>query len=152
MPKLNKTTADKAAKAEADWGEGFQLLDPGDYLAKLSEVESRDGQAAAYWAWKYSVVGHSATLFDNTSLSDKAIGRLGRVFKAFGVSADTDTDMLIGRTVCLRVGKRTIQSGDRKGEMANTVQDVLPASEHPDYTPYGPSPDDYGAYGDTEPF
>lgn len=132
MPKLTKNVAANAAAAADDWDDR-KLLENGIYLAKLVSVESKDGAAGTYWSWKYEAIDSTNFLWDNTSLSEKAIGRMGKVFAAFGVSADTDTDLLLGRTVCLKVSKRTIQSGEKKGQESNQIDSVLPPTEHPDY-------------------
>lgn len=132
MPKLTKTVAQNAAAASETWNDR-KLLDNGVYLAKLLSVESKDGAAGPYWSWKYEEANSTNHLYDNTSLSEKAIGRLGKVFEAFGVSADTDTDLLLGRAVALKVSTRTIQSGDKKGEQGNQIDSVMPPTEHPDY-------------------
>lgn len=108
-------------------------MEPGLYLAKMVGCESKDGAAGAYWAWKYEELGSGNFLFDNTSLSEKAIGRLGKVMEAFGVTPDTDTDLLLGRVVAVKVVQRTQQQGERKGEMRNEIESVLAPTEHPDY-------------------
>lgn len=51
-------------------------------------------------------------------------GRLKAFFEAFGYDESSDTDEMIGERVVLRIGVRTIQSGNRKGEDANNVNDV----------------------------
>src|SRR5690606_16853317 len=102
MPKLNKQTA--AAVTEAAENSDFEPMPAGRYIFKLVDVESKDGQRAPYWSWQYECneepyVGRK--VWDNTSLSEKAAWRLGKVFAAFEVPADTDTDELIGREVAL---------------------------------------------------
>jgi hypothetical protein len=147
MPKLTKQHATKAKNAAAEWGDGFEPLTPGRYLGKLVSVEQRDGKAAPYWEWKFEEPNSKQHLWENTSLSEKAIGRLGKVFEAFGVSADTDTDELIGQFVCMVVGTRTIPTGERAGQLQNTINGFLPASEHPDFEgtgQAGPASSDYG--------
>src|SRR5688500_12286575 len=101
MPKLTKTHAKKAEGAAGDWNDSGdrEPLEPGWYLGRLLDVTQKDGKTAPYWAWKYETVEGERWLWDNTSLSEKAIGRLGKVFEAFGVPADTDTDEIVaGKT------------------------------------------------------
>jgi hypothetical protein len=97
---------------------------------------SKAGPAGPYWVWEYETVeveGQPANrrFWDNTSLSEKAIGRLGKVFEAFGVDTDTDTEDLIGNIVTLDVGQETINKGDRMGEKRNVVRNVLSVDAHP---------------------
>jgi hypothetical protein len=51
------------------------------------------------------------------------------MFDAFGVSADTDTDTLVGSYAILSIGTRTIQKGARAGQLANTIREVLPYAD-----------------------
>lgn len=53
-------------------------------------------------------------------------GRLKAFFEAFGFSADSDTDEMIGERCVLQIGVRTIQNGPKKGEDTNTVNGVFP--------------------------
>lgn len=154
MPKLTKDYANKASSAADDWNDGDNdrsPLDPGWYLCRLLDVEQKDGKAAPYWSWKYETVEGERWLWDNTSLSEKAIGRLGKVFEAYGVPADTDTDTLYGRLVNIQVGVEAQATGRNAGTMRNVVLAVMPGDSHPDFqhtkTGYnGP------VYGDEEPF
>lgn len=153
MPKLTKAHANKAEKAAGDWSDAPELLDPGWYLGRLLEVEQREGRQADYWSWKYEEVHSHKWLWDNTSLSEKAIGRLGKVFEAYGVPSDTDTDELIGTLVNLEVGTYTIASGQRQGQLANNIRSVQPGDTHPDYTKWFTSTQSTGRKTwDEEPF
>lgn len=152
MPKLAKSLASKAETEKANWGDRSPL-EPGFYLCRLRKVDVRDGDKAAQWVWEFEDVASERRVWDSTSLSEKAIGRLGKVFEAFGVPTDTDTDLLCGKLVGLRIGQRTIQSGEKKGQLTNTVESFHPASEHPDFATaeaegvtgsVGASEDDYG--------
>lgn len=134
MPKLNKANAKNAADEAENWG-SRAILEPGVYMARLDEVEVKDGREAPYWSWEFQVIDPDAPrvkLWHNTSLSDKAIGNLGKTFEGFGVDTTTDTDDMLGMEVWLQVGKRTIQSGAREGEIANDVQEVLRPVEYDD--------------------
>ena len=52
--------------------------------------------------------------------------------KGFGVTSDTDTDELIGEEIWLQVGVETIQSGQRKGDLTNTIQEMIRPVEYDD--------------------
>ena len=159
MAKLNKNLAKQATDKAEDWKDGFQPVEPGLYLAKLTKVDTDGmGPAGPYWTWEYESleVGEQPggrKFWDNTSLSDKAIGRLGKVFEAFGVPATTDTDDLIGNVVCLDITIDTIRKGDRTGEQTNRVRSVLAGEQHPQWEEHesgvaaatgASSPDDFG--------
>lgn len=162
MPKLTKQHAGKAEQGAGEWKDTFGTLEPGWYLCRLIEVTQRDGKVAPYWSWKYEECHSGNWLWDNTSLSEKSIGRLGKVFEAFGAPADTDTDDLIGHLVNLELGTYTIPTGQRAGQLANNIRTLQPGSTHPDYAQFSTDrpadPADFGRrgsypiYGDEEPF
>lgn len=131
--KLNKTTAKKVDQQE-DRGE-FEALPAGIYECKLREVTPQDGAKAPYWKWEFEIVEDefkSRRLWLNTSLSEAALWKFKEVFKAFGVTPDTDTDDLIDEHVMLVVSQGIIQSGARKGEMGNNVDNVRPLGDDED--------------------
>lgn len=134
MPKLNKKTAKAIEETESG---GFSLLENGRYIGKLREVTVKPGKEYDYWSWEFDnlrAIDDPDTIIPgrqwaNTSLSPKAAFKMKEAFEAFGVPADTDTDELIGEDVILVVGTRTIKEGDRAGEQANQVNNLLPLSD-----------------------
>lgn len=129
MPKLKSDVAAKVDEAESL---DFEPLPENVYNAVLDgEVEAAEGPNGLYWKWTFKITDEGyegRKQFVNTSLSEKALWKLKEVFEAFGVSADTDTDDLIGQPVKLMVVQRVIEKGNRKGELGNEVKQVLPAS------------------------
>lgn len=138
MAKLKKDLA-KQATEEADNWVGRGILPAGHYLCRLRGVDTtKSGPAGAYWVWEYETIEVAdqpagRRFWDNTSLSAKAIGRLGKTFEAFGVPTTTDTDDLIGELVNLEIKIGTIQKGDKTGEQRNEVVAILPADSHPNF-------------------
>jgi hypothetical protein len=132
VPRLTKQQATAVAKSDA-WG-SFAPVSPGIYAAQLTKVEVREGTEAPYWSWEYQLLDAERNIraWDNTSLSDKAYGKLKAVFEAYGVDTGTDTDELVGSVMALRLGQRTIQGGNRKGELTNSIEEVMPIDAHPD--------------------
>ena len=65
-------------------------------------------------------------------------GQLAMFFEGFGYSADSDTDEMLGEWALAKIGIRTIQRGDRKGEKTNEVKQLVPV------------PDDFEAPDDDE--
>lgn len=136
MAKLNKQLAQQAQEQAEDWDGGYSVVQPGIYLCKLNDVDTtRSGPAGPYWNWEYETVGvhdepKGKRFWDITSLSEKAIGRLGKVFEAFGASTEADTDDLIGSVVAVEVKIGTISKGDRAGEQRNEVVSLHPAEAH----------------------
>ena len=125
MPKLNPTRAAQVAEVETT---SYEPLPDGVYSAKLREVTTHEGRTAPYWRWEYEIVDErypGRRMWDNTSLSDRALWRLRNVFDAFGVPADTDPEDLIGKTVQLAVGSEIQEQGAGAGQMRNVVRDVL---------------------------
>lgn len=135
MAKLSKQLAQTAQEKSSDW-DGTGTVPPGVYLCKLTNVDtSRSGPAGPYWTWEYETVGvgdepKGKKFWDNTSLSEKAIGRLGKVFEAFGATTEADTDDLIGQPIAVEVKIGTIRGGDREGEPRNEVVTLHNAESH----------------------
>lgn len=123
MAKLNPDVQKHAEEAE---GGSFEPLPEGVYHLKLRDVDTtREGAKGPYWSWEFEVVGaegaNGRRLWNNTSLSEAAAFKMKETFDAFGASLDTDTDDLIGSVVKAVVSQRTIQQGNRKGEIANQI-------------------------------
>ena len=128
MPKLNANTAAAVDKVEAA-GDGFPPVPDGTYECCLKEVTAKDGPSGTYWVWEF-VIPEGAKeyagrrFWTNTSLGEASRPFLKRMFDAFNVSADTDTDLLCGHTVNVRV-KTVIQPvGAKAGEPKNEVVTV----------------------------
>jgi len=123
MPALPSS---EAAAVEEFEGNAYPVLDPGVYHCRLFDVKVGEGKAGPYWNWEYHLEGGSARFWNITSLSEKARFKMKETFDAFGVSADTNTDMLLGRSVNLQIGIGTITGGAREGQQRNEVIQVLP--------------------------
>lgn len=145
MPKLDSDAAKRVEDAESSGG----LMEEGLYEMVLTEVTAtgKDGKplsgpAGPYWKWEFTVPEDAPRYpkwkqWVNTSLSEQAAWKLKEVFEAFGRTPDTDTDELIGQRVRVEVGTRTIQQGERTGEVANQVRSVLPLDPSASATPAG---------------
>lgn len=130
MPKLSTATASKVEEAESL---DFEPMPEDIYEAVLAEeVELAEGPNGPYWKWTFKITTsgyETRKQFVNTSLSEKALWKLKEMFEAFGVSADTDTEDLIGQPVKLMIVQRVIAKGARSGEVGNEVRQVLPIKE-----------------------
>lgn len=130
MAKLNKETQKQVDEAD---GGSYEPIPPGAYHVKLVDVDStREGPKGPYWSWEFDVAegDHKGRkLWNNTSLSAAAAFSLKGTFEAFGVGSDTDTDDLIGQHCKAIVSTRTIQAGDRKGELTNQIDRLAPADD-----------------------
>lgn len=131
MPKLPKNVQDAAEAAEV--GGSSAPLDEGVYILRLHSIDtSGSGPAGPYWTWEYRVVegpdgpmNGRKRLWDRISLSEKAAFRVKQVFTAFGFTLDSDTDELIGEHVKAYVIQEPIQSGNRAGQMGNSISEYL---------------------------
>lgn len=155
MPKLAAKDRKKVSKAEAVGG-GFEPLKPGKYVASLSNVEAKtSGNGNPMWVaefneihdldgdkkpgrqWYQMMLPTTDTPPDDyekgaekwEQYQSLCAGRLKGFFEAFGFSEDSDTDEMIGERVVLQIGVRTIQTGARKGEQTNNVNNVLPLDD-----------------------
>lgn len=132
MAKLNKKKAGEAENTE----NAFEVIDACVTHARLMNVDtSKSGQAGPYWSWEFQGVEDGPALnrrfWNNTTLAEGKMFGLKMTFDAFGVPTDTDTDDLCGRIVKLTIGVRTIQSGSREGELANSITKISKAD--PDF-------------------
>lgn len=130
MPKLPKATADAVGNATSN----RDPLPDGTYTVRLREVSANTSRNSGnpYWSWEYEVVDgphKGRRLWDNTSLSEKALWRVNQVFQAFGVGPDTDTDELLGSQVRAVVSQREIEGGSRAGEIGNQIERLLPVEK-----------------------
>lgn len=146
MAKLNKALA-KKAEEKKDEMPSFGIVPPGIYLCKLRSVDTtKSGPAGPYWVWEYESVGvkdepAGKRFWNNTSLSDKAIGMVAKAFEAMGYTADSDTDECIGELVAVEVKVGTQKTGENAGQQRNEVVATHPADTHPWYEEYdGSSP------------
>lgn len=128
MPKLTKQTAKAVDKAEA--AGGSYLLPEGRYAARLNSVNEKPGNVAPYWVWEFvdlhddEGVKRAGKQWNNTSLSDKSLGFLKSTFEAFGYTADSDTDEMIGEWVVLHLTQEPIGAGPKAGQLRNNVQSL----------------------------
>lgn len=131
MPKMNKSAAAAVAKVKSE------PVAPGWYVVRLEDVEEREGPKGPYWSWRFAIVTdvdggedeQGRAIYNNTTLKKGAQFGLKQTFDAFGVSADTDTDELIGNCVRVLVSHRVIPEGERKGDKAANVARVAPLKE-----------------------
>lgn len=131
MPKLDKKTA---AAVEENEGSGFEPIPDGRYELQLRDVTVAEGPQGPYWKWEFEIPDDAPDyqgrrFWVNTSLSERAQWKLKETFDAFEVPADTDTDELIGQRVIGYVSVGTINSGQRKGQKSNNVDNLYPLSE-----------------------
>ena len=127
MPKLNSDIANKVEQAE----DGFKPVPEGVYVLQLMEdVDVRDGKKAPYWRWTFEIPEGEEfagrRFWTNTSLSEAAYFKLKETFSAFGVPTDTDTEELVGKRVKAVILQRTIQGGNRSGEIGNEIDKLMP--------------------------
>lgn len=109
MPKLSDQQAQATDEAEG----GYELLDPGVYLGSLNQVTEKAGDKGPYWEWEFLLeetdegvaLDNPSKVWENTSLSERALFRLKDMFAAFEVPTDTDTEDLLGTYVWVSVGQ-----------------------------------------------
>ena len=129
MPKLAKKAAAEVEKADA--ASGSYLLPEGRYAAQLKSVTEKNGDQFPYWVWEFHNLHdpegtkRPGKMWNNTSLSPKSVGFLKASFEAFGYTADSDTDEMIGEWVVLYlVQEPRSPKGPRAGQLRNNVQSL----------------------------
>lgn len=136
MPKLPKKMAQEVEQAEAWAGGG--IIPDGLYLARLFVVSvepKKPGKEYGSWRWDFQIVSDLAgsdeyqgrKLVEFVSLSPNVAGKFKQMFNAFGVSADTDTDEILGSMCVLRVGHSIQSQGKNAGNERNDILEVLSA-------------------------
>lgn len=93
----------------------------GEHLVKVTEVTQEQGDKAPYLAWKFEVVdgdSEGGILFNNTSLSEKALWNLKTLLEALGVDIpegdfDVDVDDLVDRELMVTVEHETFEGKKR---------------------------------------
>lgn len=73
--------------------EGRISIPEGEYLVKVSGVTTEEGDKAPYLAWKFEVAegkSEGGTLYNNTSLSQKALFNVKTLLEALGVDSDPE--------------------------------------------------------------
>ena len=134
MPKLNPKQAETVSTTDAwEAGSGRTLLEEGRYAAQLYSVVEREGNVAPVWNWRFVNIHDQegepqgrTNLFHSTSLSPKAAGGLRQTFDAFGYTANSDTDEMIGEWVVLYVTKEIQERGKNAGQLINVVKSLSP--------------------------
>lgn len=167
MPKLNPTKAAEVRKAGEE-GSKFVLLPIGKYRVKLEDVESTttrpkpgEREGKPMWIWKFETVSYlDGTPLDadgnkvdvvgkstwyRTVIQDNTLWDLDRVFAAFEVEPDTDTDELVGDEIIVVIDQSVITAGKLKGKMGNEITDFLTLANG------APSEDDYESVDSGEP-
>lgn len=152
MPKLNPTKAAEVKKAGEDGGK-FVLLPEGKYVVRLTDVTSETARSGSpMWVWKFettqyleveapvdnegqpiNVIGKE--IWYRTVIMDKTLWDLDRVFNAFGVPPETDTDELVGDEIVVMIDQQVITGGKSKGKLGNNVVDFMTLAN-------GAAPDD----------
>lgn len=141
MPKLNPAKAAEVRKAGEE-GSKFTLLPVGLYVVKLMDVESKtSSKGDPMWVWTYETVrfldgepkndkgevinvsGKEIRYY--TVIKETTLWDLDRVFAAYGVEPDADTDDLIGDEIVVMVEQEPITKGKSKGKMGNSISDLM---------------------------
>ncbi len=154
MPKLDAKTSQGVASAESTGGGEYALIEPGRYFATLSNVEVREGRYGVQWSAEFNDIhnakgirqsgrqwynlnvpndGQMHPAYQNgedkwMKFQEVNRSRMKQFFEAFGYTADSDTDEMVGEQVAIDIEIRTIQNGPRTGERVNSVKAVLPAT------------------------
>lgn len=130
MPKLNAEKANQVERAEG--GGSFEAFEEGEYVLKLAEVEAGETRETKdpKWVFKWKIAegeNEGRLLWEHCALTEKSMWKLKQIFEAFGVSTDTHTDDLIGKTVRAYVGQEVQQKGKNAGKMTNRIDQYYPA-------------------------
>ena len=134
MPKLSNKQAKAVEEAEE---RELVLLDDGTYMGALQSVKEEKGDKGPYWVWEFLLVEdadgeeleNQSRVWENTSLSEKALFRLKAMFAAFEVDPDTDTDEILGQYVWVDVGHEVQKAGSRAGQLRNVFLAAHPIEE-----------------------
>ena len=146
-----KLTGFDAAK-HAPTQEKLGALPPGDYTVEITDSQQKTTKAGTgqYIAIKYTVTGptmQGRVVFGNLNIKNpnqkaEEIGReqLGQIMRATGLAKVTDTDMLIGGQLAIKLSiQRNEQYGDSNDVKAfKAIAGAVPAAMPT--TPFGATP------------
>jgi hypothetical protein len=114
----------------------FEPLPDGYYRAEIEKIDLSDRPGASgfhqwvvVWRIKAPRAHAKRTQWDRLSLSPKAAWKMRELFDALGYEYDSDSDELIGETAILELFQEEITSGKRKGEIGNSVSQILEDNE-----------------------
>jgi hypothetical protein len=130
MPKLTGQQA-KDVQATAPATAGKLLLDDGLYAAQLVKVEENEGNEYPYWTWEFGNLHNEdgarvpGRQWNNTSTSPKSKAFMSQAFAAFGYTADSDTDEMLGEWVVLAVIQEIQTKGKNAGNLRNQVNGLM---------------------------
>lgn len=130
MPKLSDKIAQEVQNT-APAASGSLLLEEGLYAAQLLKVEEVEGTEFPYWNWEFGNLHDQdgtrrpGRQWNNTSLSPKSRAFLSQTFEAFGYTADSDTEELIGEWVVLSVVQAIQAKGKNAGKTRNEVNGLM---------------------------
>lgn len=135
MPKLTGQQAANVSDAEEQ--DDFLVHDPGVYALQLNDVRVGNGKQGTYWTWEFLITHNEdgqefakkTMVWEITSLSEKAAWRMKRMFEAFGVAPDTDTDELLGQSIWATLEVKIAEGGRRQGKPVNVFGQPLAADE-----------------------
>ena len=125
----------------------YELLPPGWYDTHVVGAELRDTKTGGQMiAVKYSILGptHQGRLvwgninIRNANPKAEEIGRqqLGDIMRATGLARVTDTDQLIGLTMCIKVAIREAQNGyEAQNEVKGWKSSQGSAAPAPSFVP-----------------
>lgn len=120
-----------------------KLLPEDDYKVEVEEVERRDGDKAEYLAFTFVVTEGEHTgakLWDNASLSEKALWRLRSLLECLGVEIDDEDEMdidledLVGRSMTAVVSHEKDPDYGKKARITDFYgdeEDEKPKSKKP---------------------
>jgi len=126
----------KAKGVKVDFGgvKGSNRPAEGDYLIKPVVITEEEGTKGPYFSWEYEITAgehEGATLYNNTSLSPKALFNLKTILEAHGVEVpdgpmDLDLEALIDD--CEPAGCMVIHE-TWEGKKRAKIADIFPADE-----------------------
>lgn len=130
MAKEKTKTNGKKIVIDMTGVEARKHIPEGDYRLKAVEATVEEGDTAPYIAWVFEVQdgkGKGGKLYDNTSLSPKALWRLRTLLEAMGI--DCDGKLEVDLKAWVRDGGEfigTVEHEEYEGKKRPRLVDVMP--------------------------
>lgn len=117
-----------AIKVDLSDVESKVILEEGDYLVTVAEVEQRPGDEDDYLSWKFEIEG-GGVAYENTSLSPKALWKLRTLLESMGYEIpdkafSLDLEELVGLTCGASIGVDVFNNKKK-----NVIIDTFPEDE-----------------------
>lgn len=134
--KLDQDYQTEMANSSDREGGEFEAMPEGYYLCRVKSIKlSAKAGASGYKQWVIVWVviepkkWAKRTVWDRRSLSPAAAFKMRELFDALGFEYDSDSSELVGEKCVVQLVQVEIESGPKKGDMSEDVEELFSAED-----------------------